>query len=380
MLKISFDATRAFNNKTGLGNYSRHLILGLIQKFPEVQYHLFTTKINTDVSLFPINQQTSHLTVHQSLSKNKWFQSFWKTHLISNEISKLMPDIFHGLSNELPFNLPANVKKIVTIHDIIFKRFPELYPLIDRLGYDFKTRHAIKVADKIIAISQQTANDIVKFYQVPESKIIVHYQSCSPHFQIESNTFLTDDEKIKLNIPLVPYFLFLGTIEKRKNALIILKAYQKLENPPPLLIVGKKTAYQKELDEFLASPTIKNRNKINFIHDFPYQYLKNLYHHAIALIYPSQFEGFGIPIIESLFCGTPVITSQGSCFAEAGGPGCLYINPNNEEDLSDKINKLISDHSLKEKISQLGLSYVKENYSTEITTKRLMNIYRSLVN
>ena len=175
-MNIAFDAKRAFTNGTGLGHYSRTLIRSLATFFPNENYFPCTPLITDrfDVSAFPNMHIISPATFTTRSLRKLWRSSLVKSDLLKNNI-----DIYHGLSHEIPKGIDATkIKSIVTMHDLIFERFPEQYGLIDRKIYRYKFQYACKHANKIIAISEQTKNDLVELYDVPEHKIAVCYQSC----------------------------------------------------------------------------------------------------------------------------------------------------------------------------------------------------------
>jgi len=171
-MKIGFDAKRAFYNKSGLGNYSRSTIELLTKYYPSHEYVLYTPSTE-DAIKFNIPEKVK--TFEPIRFFNKVFKSYWRTFQISNRISEHKLDVYHGLSGELPnkAHKKANTKLIVTIHDLIFLRFPELYKPIDRKFYYQKAKYACEIADRIIAISEQTKSDIIQFLGVEESKIDV---------------------------------------------------------------------------------------------------------------------------------------------------------------------------------------------------------------
>ena len=173
-MKIGFDGKRATQNFTGLGNYSRYLI-GLLAKFhPQNQYIIYA--LNSPSSEIAIPQ------VEYKYPKTTLLKSYWRSYGIVKTLVQNKIDLFHGLSNEIPFGLKKRVPSVVTIHDLIFIRYPEYYSLVDRVIYQLKFRHAALQADKIIAISQQTKHDLVHYFGIKEDKVEVIYQDCDPIF------------------------------------------------------------------------------------------------------------------------------------------------------------------------------------------------------
>lgn len=365
-MKIGYDAKRAFNNTSGLGNYSRDVIRA-VKKYFNDELYLFTTKINEE--LFDVKD------VKIIEPGNKLTKAYWRTFYVSNDINKLNLDIFHGLSNEIPVGINSNVKKVITVHDLIFKRFPQWYNFIDRKIYDKKVAFGLKTADKIIAISRQTKNDIIEFYGTEEDKIEVVYQTCNDIFKKKADDLLTRKVKDKYNLP-EKYLLYVGTIEPRKNALNIVKALYERNIDIPLIIVGRNTKYGDIIKEYIKNKLLENR--IFLLHDVQTDELPVFYQNATVFIYPSTFEGFGIPIIEALYSGIPVITSKGGCFAEAGGKGSIYVNPENINELAEAITELLNDESKRKELIKEGKKHVK-NFETGKVATALHNVYEALV-
>ena len=371
-MNIAFDAKRAFVNQSGLGNYSRTLIRSLAQYFPDNHYTLFTTKREGN----EFSQKNISVVLPERLLDKK-ISSRWRSYGITELLSKNKIDIYHGLSNELPFNIGMfKGKKIVTIHDLIFLRYPKLYPLIDRKIYDKKSRAACQLADVIVATSEQTKNDIVEFYGTDTKKIQVVYQSCNEVYRThsvspkggEGGTQRTTEYKLPAK-----YLLSVGTIEERKNLLTLVKSLTIIKDIH-LVVVGKKKKYFKKVQQFIKANGLENR--ITFLENVPNEVLPVLYQGAEIFIYPSLFEGFGIPIIEALSCGTPVITSQVGCFAEAGGKNSVYINPNDHEQLALEIKRLLSSAELRKKMSEKGLEHSKI-FLPQVIAAQMMKIYSS---
>lgn len=366
---IAFDAKRAFNNKSGLGNYSRNLLKALIKFYPQNRYLLFTPKINELI----FNDNGFEIYTPKGL--NSIIPSIWRSFTINFDLKKTAPEIYHGLSNELPFFIDnKRIKTVVTIHDLIFLRYPELYRFFDRKIYQCKFKYACKKADIIIAISEQTKNDIIEFFEIEESKIKVVYQSCNPIF-FENNIISYEQLFSKYKIP-GEYILYVGTIEKRKNLLTLLKAIHFGKINIPIVVVGRKTKYFGEIMSFIKEKKLQN---IFFIGEISNEELALLYKYAKVFVYPSIFEGFGIPVIEAIASGIPVITSNSSCLKETGGDAALYCDPNNHEDLANSILNIISNNSLRNKLIENGKEHIKK-FTPEVFAKNIMNIYKELAN
>ncbi len=370
-MKIGFDAKRAFLNATGLGNYSRSLIRGLYTSFPEHDYYLYSPAL-------PENERTAtffQTPIH--LRKAPWYMpgSLWRSRLVLPRLVKDGLSIYHGLSHELPFGLSGKgIKQLVTIHDLIFLRYPGLYPAADRRIYAAKLAYACRHADKIIAISEQTKEDIVHFLGVPPRKISVIYQSCSEAFKTVATPEQKSGLRQKYTLP-ETYLLQVGTIETRKNLLLTVQALRLLPPDISLVVVGKPTAYVEEVKAYLRQHAMVHR--VLFLEGVLAQDLPILYQCAKIFVYPSRFEGFGLPILEALQSGVPVIAAQGSCLEEAGGPDSLYISPDEPEQLAAAVRQVLQADELRAEMIRKGKVYALQ-FESPVVAQQLMKVYQSL--
>lgn len=368
-MKIGYDAKRAFNNKSGLGNYSRDVIRSVTSN-TEDEIFLFTPSVNPDI----FEQEGANLVLPPD-GIDSLIKPYWRSFSIVKEVDKLKLDIFHGLSNEIPFTIGKPVKTVVTIHDLIFKRYPQWYKALDRRMYNWKFKSACINADKIIAISEQTKADIIEFYGIDAQKIEVVYQTCNDAFKTSASDELIQKVREKYQLP-EPFLLNVGTIEPRKNAMQIVEAIHLHDIDIPLIIIGRNTQYAEEIKQYVSDNGLESQ--VYFLHDVSNEELPVFYQIARTFIYPSTFEGFGIPIIEALYSGTPVITSKGSCFSEPGGEHSKYVEVNNTEALADTIKQLIQDDELCQEMSTKGLEYVQK-FNTHKVREDLYSVYKSLM-
>ena len=374
---IGFDAKRFFKNYTGLGNYSRFIINALSDFYPENRYFLYT----------PTHK--SHREVDSVLAKKnvevicppgyypKFAGSIWRTWGISKEISTKRLQIFHGLSQELPVGLPTHIKKVVTVHDLIYLRYPQFYNPIDVKIYSTKVNFACKHADRVIAISNQTANDIVDFLNVDRSKIDVIYQGCHPSFKRSISWQEIGEIRVKYNIP-EKYLLNVGTIEERKNALLIVKALELIPEHLriPLVIAGKATKYAELIKDYVMRRKLEHW--VRFLHNASFSDFPGLYQGAEVFIYPSLFEGFGIPLVEAIESRVPVITSQGSSFIEAAGPHAIFIKSDDQSALADAIMQLTQDNHFRENMIRESSKYI-ERFQPQVIAADLTALYQTMV-
>ena len=226
------------------------------------------------------------------------------------------------------------------------------------------------MADLVIAISEQTKRDIVEFLKIPEEKIRVVYQGCHQAFKEKYSEEQLKEIKQKFGLP-DRFLLNAGTIEERKNLLSVVKALQGTDIP--LVVVGKKTKYFQKIEQELAG----NKVKALFLENVSMQELAGIYRLAEIFIYPSLFEGFGIPVIEALFSETPVITSNTSCLPEAGGEYSLYVSPLDVEDIRFKIKQLWDNPEECRFRAEKGLDFVQK-FTDEQIFRDLMKVYNEL--
>jgi len=371
-MNIGFEAKRIFHNKTGLGNYSRDLIRLLSQYYPANKYYLYNPK-PAKQNLFVAN----NVNVFEKKPSSPFYTKFynlWRQKGVVKDLANDKIDIFHGLSGEIPRGLRAkNIKSVVTIHDLIFVRFPHLYSFFDRKIHFYKFKKAAQEADLVIAISEQTKNDIIEFLKIDASKIKVIYQGCHAAFK---QTFSEEEKKEVISKYHLPeeFILNVGTIETRKNILLAVKAIKKINTC--LVIVGNETPYTDAVKNYIKENNLED--KVFFLKGLSINELAIVYQLARIFVYPSLYEGFGIPIIEALYSKTPVITTRGGVFPEAGGPNSIYVDPASVEQMQEAIERLLKDENLRNEISKKGFEYVQQ-FSDEVIGKKLIDLYQSIL-
>jgi len=361
-LKIGFDAKRAFNNFTGLGNYSRTLLSNLSKFYPENEYHLFTPKVIRNAETQFLLE--SKFKIHKP--QNALDGILWRTAKQSKVINKLGLDIYHGLSHELPFGISEKTKTVVTFHDLIYKIHPELFPGLDAKVYAYKYKSAAQRADKIISISNHTKQDVKKFYGIPDERVEVVYQSLA-------DTFF----KIPPQDNKGSYFLYVGSIIQRKGLSLIIKALAQfpLKTRPQLKVVGDGKAYKVKCLRLIEELGLTKH--ITIIPHLENHDLPDMYDNAIALLLPSAYEGFGIPIIEALFRKIPVITTKSTALEEAAGPGGILISNKDVNALKTAMEEML-DPVKRRSFGDAGFQYVTRHFDSNICTKQVMDIYKSL--
>lgn len=339
-MKIAFDAKRAYHNARGLGNYSRDVIRLMTTFAPEQEYFLFAQP--TDKYLF------SHTTTVAPQGMWSLIPSLWRSAGCVRQMRGM--DVYHGLSGELPYGIHrVDVRKVVTMHDAIFIRYPELYSPTYRWLFAKKVQYACDVADTIIAISEQTKQDLITFFHADEKKIRVVYQGCSNIFRDLQVGYDVDALKARYRLP-EHYILDVGALEPRKNLKNLIRAMAVAHIDVPLVAIGAHSKYADEAAVLAQELGVT----LLLRHGVPFKDFPMIYQQAEVLCYPSIFEGFGIPILEAMCVGTPVLTSTGSCFAETGGEAALYANPDCVEEIGGQLARILTDSTLRQEMTAKG--------------------------
>jgi glycosyltransferase involved in cell wall biosynthesis len=352
-----------------LGSYGRTLVNDLAQ-YP-LRLNLYAPDKGRDDLRTQIVERDNIAFVYPT---SRHFKSYWRSRGIVADLKRDGIQLFHGLSGELPFGIrKSGIKSVVTIHDLIFLCHPEFYNPIDVQIYKWKFRQTIKEADYIIAISECTKRDILEYggNLVSEDKITLIYQSCSPRFNTSQN-YKTSN----LNSKLGCYVLSVGSIEPRKNTMLALKALHHLPDDISLVLVGRHTAYTDKLIQYARANGLEHR--LHILHGVPDTDLPALYAGAECFVYPSVYEGFGIPIIEAISCGLPVVACTGSCLEEAGGPDSLYVAPNDAIGMTNAIRRSLKGADDREERIQRSMDYIRRFSGTDVAGQ-VVDVYKRVL-
>lgn len=360
-LRIGFDAKRLFLNNTGLGNYSRTVVRNLKEQYPDHEYHLFTPRVE-------VNATTEYFLdngfyIHKN--EGAMGSAFWRTYTVGKLVDQLNLDLFHGLSHEIPYGV-KDTKTVVTFHDLIYEILPSTFPLWDRFFYKRKYKSSAARADHILSISNSTAKDLENLYKIPREKMTTIYQSCNSSFHYDGRPHQGS------------YLLYVGSINERKGMKTIIQAYHSMdvEERVPCHVIGSGGTYLEECKQLIS--TFNLTDSFIFHGNISNEQLVDYYDGAIATLLPSMYEGFGIPIIESLFRFTPVITSNLSSLPEATGPGGILIDPGSYQQLANAIAKLCGDKIYREDMAIRGNAFVKKTFDPGVLTSELMSLYQDI--
>jgi glycosyltransferase involved in cell wall biosynthesis len=383
-MKIAFDAKRAYQNSTGLGHYSRTLISSLATFHSEHEYYLCAPKLTNRFNAETFSNV--HNIVPQGFLSNK-LKSVWRSNWVKKDLLANKIELYHGLSHEIPVGISkTKIKSVVTIHDLIFERYPDQYNWLDVQIYRKKFTYACEHANRIIAISKQTKDDIIEFYKIPESKIDICYQSCNPAFA----QTVSEDEKQRIkkqyNLP-DKFFLYVGSIIVRKNLLTIVKALASLKDKLniPLVVIGEGGKYKQQVVDYIDQQNLQLQ--VIFLSDNPMnQSLQSyktaidfpaIYQQAVCMIYPSVFEGFGIPVLEALWSRLPAITSNISCMPETGGDAAYYVDPYSVTEIAKAMFDVATNEQLRNDMKEKGWKHA-HNFTPQKCADDVMQVYLRL--
>jgi glycosyltransferase involved in cell wall biosynthesis len=367
-LSIGFDAKRVYENRRGLGSYSRTLLRGLLKYGHEVSCRLYAPR---KTPLFDETKAQVITPKHGSL--------LWRQLSSGHQAVKDGCAIFHGLSNELPALPSGRIKAIVTIHDLLFLRFPKRYKPWDRLMYLLKTRSAIRRADRIIAISRQTAEDLERSFGLPKRKICVLPPACGEQYFTPPSASEMQRTLGRLGLSR-GFLLYTGAVTPSKNLGLLIESLGRLSPSAPILVIAGagQPAYRKKLDDLAKKSGAGVR--VRFTMDsgpLTDDELRCLYRLASALIFPSYFEGFGLPVVEAMASGTPVLCSRTGGLEEAAAGAALLFDPDDPENLARQISRVLKDKNLRLALIRKG-KIRSARLHPRIITRRLVSIYREL--
>ena len=370
---IGFDAKRIVRNGTGLGSYGRTLVNDLAQR-QDLELRLYAPDKGRDDLRTQIQERpnVSFCYPHGGRLRSMW----WRMTGVVADLQRDGVQLYHGLSGELPIGIrESDIRSVVTIHDLIFLRHPEFYHWVDTNIYAWKFRKTLKEADHIIAISECTKRDILYYGDIDEQKISIVYQSFAPRFSAD----VSEEQRSQVNkVYGLPqrYILNVGSIEARKNVLQAVQALALLPDDVAIVVVGRHTPYTDHVVRYAHEHRLEQR--VHILHGVPDEHLPALYAMAESFVYPSVYEGFGIPIIEAISCGLPVVACTGSCLEEAGGPDSLYVQAGDVEAMADAIRQTLVGAEDRERHIEQSKKYIRR-FSGCSVADQVATIYRQLL-
>ncbi len=306
---------------------------------------------------------------------------WWTQTAFAAELRREKPDVCWMPIQQIPFIGPEKSKYVVTIHDLAFKFFPECFPRQALWKLNFFTDTAIKRADKIIAISNATKDDILKLYpKVNTKKIsVIHHGFDTEHFlsrRTKEEILRTKNELKISNKPSKKYLLYVGALQPRKDLKTLIRAFEKIKNNPEFenlqLVLAGEAAWMSE-GIVLVSQSSVYKKDIILTGKVDFEQLATLYQGAEIFVYPSLYEGFGIPILESFASKTPVVAADNSSLIEVGGEAAKFFKSGDVNELENVLLKIMKSSKIKEEMILKGCLRSKE-FSWEKSAKKTLEV------
>ena len=377
-MTIGFDAKSIVCNITGFGNYGRTLVGDMAEAVPAGTVLNLYSPVRGDEALR--HQLTlrpcMRFVYPDAAGINAPLQALWHMRGMVKDLVRDGVRLYHGLAGELPVGIrEAGIRTVVTIHDLIFMRYPEWYSWADRKLRRWKFLKTCQEADRIIAISECTKRDIMLYGDVPAEKIDVIYQSCGTLYKMREGEKKMHEVHINYMLP-ERYIVSVGALEERKNIMLAVKAMHRLPDDVSLVVVGKDGPYGERVRRYIAANGLDGR--VMFLHDVPTDDMPAIYQMAEACVYPSRYEGFGLPVIEAIQSGLPVVACKGSCLEEAGGNATLYVDPDDVAGMAHALRLTLKGAPGREERIEAGRQYITRFENAEVAQK-VLGVYRELV-
>jgi len=373
-MKIAIDLTQIPKQLTGVGFYMENLIKGLADIDHENRYYLFIK--NESMPAFKVpNSNFKYIIVpkYPYIIRVLWEQIILPFRLLFERVQLL-----HSPHYTIPW-LGWWFKRAVTFPDLTFFLFPEMHLSWKVNYFQNMMKISARVADKIISISYSTTRDMIDKLSIPPHKIATTQLAVSSKYKADIDKQKGKEVAVKYQLP-SEYILFIGTIEPRKNILGLIKAYLLLPNlirdKHKLVIVGKKGWHYDELFDFLSK--IRNKEDIILLGYVSEEDLPYIYNYASLFVYPSFYEGFGIPVLEAMKSGVPVISSNVSSMPEVLGDAGILINPNEPEEIKSAMEKALNDKSLSDKMRQEGIKQAQK-FSWQRCAEETLAVYYDII-
>lgn len=372
-MPIYLDVSAAVHAKAGIGRYAGSLARALVARAPS-RFALF---YNRDKGTRPPDGLAGVPASTVRAGYKPWRMAVWMGHLAGASFQRLVPgaELFHATEHLLP---PLReVPTVLTVHDMIFRLFPEHQKRLNYWYLNATMPLYCRRADAIITVSQTSKQDLLKYYQVDPGKVTVIYEAASAEF-VPADAAAAARVRLKYNLP-DQYLIHVGTIEPRKNLVRLVEALDHLRRQGtriPLLLVGGKGWLYDGLFRRLSELQI--RDEVHLSGYVPAEDLPLLYAAATAATVPSVYEGFGLPVLEAMACGIPVISSTASCLPEIGGDAARYFEPASVPEMAEAIRAVWTDAELRAEMRARGIERAA-GFSWKRAAGETIAVYRRLL-
>ena len=375
-MRITLDLSPYVHHHAGLGRYAGELTAALARTAPQNEY----IALYHATRAMPFQGELQNLkTARVPLNAKPWRMSVLLATYAHLHMDRRLPacDIFHATDHLLP---PLkNARSVFTIHDLIFRFFPEYHLPLNRWFLGLMLPKFMQRADAIIAVSEHTRRDVTKWMGIPPEKIFVIYEGVNPSFQPITNRAELERVRALYQLP-ARFILFFSTIEPRKNLVTLLDAYAALVKQdsaaPPLVVAGRKGwLYQKTLQHLESLGLHERVRMTDWIANQDVPALLNL---ATVFVYPSLYEGFGLPPLEAMACGTPVISSNASSLPEVVGDAGILLEPRDAAGLTQAMARVLHDDTLRQELRAKGLARAA-HFTWERAARETLGVYERVL-
>jgi glycosyltransferase involved in cell wall biosynthesis len=373
-MRICIDVSPAVHHRAGLGRYAQELTAALLALDHENEYIAFYMRA-AEAQVDPPVDHLPHLTTN--LSAKPWRMSALLAHLTRFPQDRRFPDVdlFHATDHLLP--RLSRVKSVFTLHDLIFRFYPETHKPLNRWFLTLMMPLFLRAAEAVIAVSESTKRDAVRLYGLDEAKIKVIYEGVNPRFCAAPPEAIS---VVRQKYGLAGSFILsVGTIEPRKNLTAVLEAYRALRDwggEFKLVIVGQKGWLYEGFFRRLRELGLED--KVIFPGFVPDEDLPALYSAADLFVFPSLYEGFGLPALEAMACGAPVITSNTASLPEVTGDAALLVDPNNTEALIQAMKSVLENRQLRDELQAKGPKQAAK-FNWENAARETLAVYASVL-
>jgi glycosyltransferase involved in cell wall biosynthesis len=364
---VGFDATTLTGRISGVGYYTARLMESLANGAGEGVVRRLVVLSNRPVQV----EGTARVEVYER--RRFRVRSVWMQLVLPGILRDVRPDLVHFTNYLAP--LAGSVPYLVSFHDMSLSLLPECHTLKKRMLTSSLIPAVARGARMILTPSESTRRDVVRLLRVDPGRVRVIPYAASPTFRPQSAAPAALEALHGIR---PPYFLYVGTLEPRKNLARALRAFAAIAPGLPecrFVIVGQKGWRYAEVLRAADDPALRGR--VVFLGYLPEEKLPALYAHALALVYPSLYEGFGLPVMEAMACGTPVLTSRSSSLEEIGEGAALLADPTDEKALAECLRALATDEALRARLSRLGLERAR-SFSWERTGRETVAAYQEV--
>ena len=384
-MKIAIDASKAINEKAGIARYTWEICKNLINRYQKDKFYLLFNFLRKSAEKKKIIEKLVNKSdnVHYKIIKipGKLKETIYESNFSILNFYLKNFDLYHA-TDFLNFDNKLKIPQVLTVYDLSIVRYPEAGGKIEdiRVAHARKLKKACQKADLILSISEFTKKDIIKYYDISPEKIVVTPLGFNPIFKKITNNKKLIETLDKYNIK-KPFMLFVSTLEPRKNIINLLKAFNKFALTPTgknhnLILSGKKGWHTDEMEKLYQKLEAKER--IKFLDYVPDNDLVYLYNATELFCYPSFFEGFGLPPLEAMACGAPVLISNTSSLPEVGGKAACYVNPESTDSIYEGMLKITKNKKMQNKMKSESLIQAKK-FSWEITAEKTHEAYEKLI-